>query len=84
MDNEQEVGIGPEQSKLAELLNHNTRLLEAALLYSKKRRDVSAKPLHIGLIAIKSLREASLMMVKCLSKHEDREDFAKTMMEKLL
>jgi len=84
MDNEHEVGMGPEQSKLAELLNHNTKLIEAALLFSKKRKDVSAKPLHIGLIAIRGLREASLMMVKCLNKHEDREDFAKTMMEKLL
>jgi len=84
MDNETEVGIGPEQSKLAELLNHNTRLIEAALLYSKKRKDVSAHALHIGLVAIRGLRESSLMMVKCLSKHEDREDFAKNLLEKLL
>ena len=84
MDNQEEVGMGPQQSKLAELLNHNTKLLESALLYSKKRRDVSAHSLHIGLIAIRGLREASLMMVKCLSKHEDREDFAKNMLEKLL
>lgn len=78
---EQAAGVGEYQSKLAEVLNSNARVLSDAFLYSKKRHDVSTEPLARGVMSLNGLREACKLTVHCMNNHEDREHFAKTILE---
>ena len=85
METQQETsaGVGQYQSKLAEVLNHNSKVISNAFLYAKKRRDVSQGPLAAAANALNGLREACQLTVHCMNSHEDREDFAKNILEKM-
>lgn len=82
--NEEHVpGVGEYQSKLAELLRINQKLVGDAFLYSKKRRDISARALQSGFLAIEALRENSKLLVGYFKDHETREAYAKDLYERL-
>ncbi len=69
-------GVGEWQSKLAELLQYNQKMV-------KKRRDVSARALQAGFVAIDALRENSRLLVSYFKDHETREAYAQDLYERL-
>ena len=77
-------GVGEWQSKLAELLQYNQKMVGDAFLYSKKRRDVSARALQAGFVAIDALRENSRLLVTYFKDHDIREAYAKDLYERLV
>ncbi len=83
METEVQPGIGEYQSKLAEVLRHNSKVITDAFLFAKKRRDVSMAPLGAAISALNGLSEACQLTVHCMNNHEDREDFAKNILEKM-
>ena len=85
MEAQQETspGVGEYQSKLATVLNNNSKVITDAFLFAKKRRDVTTAPLGAAISALNGLREACQLTVHCMNKHEDREDFAKNILEKM-
>ena len=78
------AGVGEWQSKLAELLQYNQKMVGDAFLYSKKRRDVSARALQAGFVAIDALRENSRLLVTYFKDHDTREAYAKDLYESLV
>lgn len=83
LSKESVAGVGEYQSKLAEVLNHNAKVVTDAFLYAKKRRDVAQGPLAAAINALNGLREACQITVHCMNSHEHREDFAKNILEKM-
>lgn len=83
MESTVEPGIGEYQSKLAEKLREASIQLNTSFLFAKKRHDPSQKGLLEGIKLGVALEEAVQTMVKCLTTHEDREDFAQTILKKL-
>jgi hypothetical protein len=83
METEVQPGIGEYQSKLAEVLRHNTKTITDAFLFAKKRRDVTQASLATAISALNGLSEACQLTVHCMNKHEDREDFAKNILDKM-
>ena len=69
------------QDKLAEILKANDIRLRSAYMLEKKRHGVHTPALATGIQAQDALREATVLMVKCLTTDEDREHFCKTMTE---
>ena len=80
----QTAGIGEWQSKLAELLKFNQKKVGDAFLFARKRRDVSARALQIGFLAIEALRENSRLIITHFNEHETREAYAKDLYERLV
>lgn len=78
------AGVGEWQSKLAELLQYNQKMVGDAFLYSKKRRDVSSRALQAGFVAIDVLRENSRLLVTYFKDHDTREAYAKDLYERLV
>lgn len=83
METTVEPGIGEYQSKLAKKLRESSVQLNTSFLFAKKRHDPSAKGLYEGIKLGGALEEAIQTMIKCLNTHEDREDFAQTILKKL-
>jgi len=81
---EQVAGIGEWQSKLAELLKFNQKQVGDALLFARKRRDVSARALQAGFLAIETLRENSRLLITYFNEHDTREAYAKDLYERLV
>lgn len=69
------------QDKLAKIFKDNDLKLRNSWMFERKRRGVQTNSLAIGIQAQDALREATVLMVKCLTTDEDREHFCKTMTE---
>ena len=69
------------QKKLADTLQANRFLSNNAFLLEKKRRGVHTSALASSVRSSEALKEACDLMLKCLTTDEDREDFAKRMLE---
>ena len=80
---EEVTGVGEWQSKLAELLREYHVATVNAYLFAKKRRDVSADGLRIGVKAVEALRENSKLLITYFDEHYTRESYAKDLHEVL-
>lgn len=76
-------GIGEWQSKLAEVLRFNQKKMTDAFLLARKRHDISAQALHVGLVAVETLMQNSRLVISHFKEHETREDYAKDLLERL-
>ena len=69
------------QKKLQETIQAHRFLAKNAFLLEKKRRGVHTSTLAANTRAADALKESCDLMLKCLTTDEDREDFAKRMLE---
>lgn len=73
-------GVGEYQSKLAVRLRDDFKLFKDSYLFNKKSRHVSAPVIARALLQFDGLEFAVKTMIDCLETHEDREDFAKSVL----
>lgn len=79
---DQEI-VKSKQDELAQLISDNRTILISAFYFEKRRRGIHQQQLLQGIKAMDTLREACLLMVKCLETDENREDFCQTMIKSL-
>jgi hypothetical protein len=76
-----EPGIGVQQSKLAIRIRDDYRLLRDSYLFNKKNRHPSAPVIARAILIHEGFDLAVKSMISCLHEHNDREDFARSILE---
>jgi hypothetical protein len=74
-------GVGTQQSKLAIRIRDDYQLLKDSYLFNKKNRHISAPVLARAILIHEGFDLAIKSMIGCLHDHNDREDFARSILE---